>query len=204
MLHYEAVDSSTLEVLKALLEIPVFSELRLVGGTSLALQIGHRKSIDIYLFGLLEADDLSISSALRVFDDVIIVQKSENIRIYTIEGIKVDIVNYTYPWLASLKSEDGIRLAQMEDIAAMKMSAITGRGTKKDFVDISFLLQHFTMNQILEFYTRKYYDGSDFLVIKSLTYFDDADQEPDPLMLQKMDWNETKRFIIRKLDDFLN
>lgn len=204
MLHYEAVDSSTLEVLKALLEIPVFSELRLVGGTSLALQIGHRKSIDIDLFGLLEADEMSISSALRVFDDVVIVQKSENIRIYTIEGIKVDIVNYTYPWLVSLKSEDGIRLAQMEDIAAMKMSAITGRGTKKDFVDISFLLQHFTMNQILEFYTRKYYDGSDFLVIKSLTYFDDADQEPDPLMLQKMDWNETKRFIIRKLDDFLN
>ena len=97
MLHYEAIDPSTLEVLKRLLQIPVFNGLRLVGGTSLALQLGHRKSVDIDLFGSLEADDLAVSDALRVFNSVTIIQKSENITIYSIEGIKVDIVNYSYP-----------------------------------------------------------------------------------------------------------
>ena len=203
MLHYEAIDPPTLEVLKRLLQIPVFSGLRLVGGTSLALQLGHRKSVDIDLFGLLEADDLSISDALRIFKSVTIVQKSENITIYSIEGIKVDIVNYTYPWLTPEKEADGIRVAQLEDIAAMKLSAVTGRGTKKDFVDISFLMRQFSIKQMLEFYNQKYYDGSEFLVLKSLTYFEDADQEQDPVMLQKMEWEDIKGRIVKNIKDYL-
>ena len=159
MLHYQTVDPSTLEILKRLLQMQVFNELRLVGGTSLALQLGHRKSIDLDLFGSLEADDFAVSNALKTFSSVTIIQKSENITIYSIEGIKVDIVNYTYPWLSAAKVEDGIRFAHMEDIAAMKLSAITGRGTKKDFVDISHILQYFNLKQMLEFYSRKYYEG---------------------------------------------
>lgn len=203
MLHYEAIDPPTLEVLKRLLQIPEFSGLRLVGGTSLALQLGHRKSVDIDLFGLLEADDLSVSDALRIFKSVTIVQKTENITIYSIEGIKVDIVNYTYPWLAPEKEADNIRLAQLEDIAAMKLSAVTGRGTKKDFVDISFLFQHFSLKQMLEFYSRKYYDGSEFLVLKSLTYFVDADQEQDPVMLRKMEWQDIKGSIVKNVEEYV-
>jgi len=65
MLYYQAIDPATLEVLKHLLQIPEFSSLRLVGGTSLALQMGHRKSVDIDLFGKLEADDLAVSNSLR-------------------------------------------------------------------------------------------------------------------------------------------
>ena len=132
MLHYEAIDPPTLEVLRRLLQIPEFSRLRLVGGTSLALQLGHRKSVDIDLFGSLEADDLSVSDALRIFKSVTIVQKTENITIYSIEGIKVDIVNYTYPWLAPEKEADNIRLAQLEDIAAMKLSAVTGNASENE------------------------------------------------------------------------
>ncbi len=203
MLHYEAIDPPTLEVLKRLLQIPEFSGLRLVGGTSLALQLGHRKSVDIDLFGLLEADDLSVSDALRIFKSVTIVQKTENITIYSIEGIKVDIVNYTYPWLAPEKEADNIRLAQLGDIAAMKLSAVTGRGTKKDFVDISFLLQHFSLKQMIEFYSRKYYDGSEFLVLKSLTYFVDADQEQDPVMLRKMEWQDIKGSIVKNVEEYV-
>ena len=188
MLHYQTVDPPTLEILKCLLQMQVFNDLRLVGGTSLALQLGHRKSVDLDLFGSLEADDFAVSNALKTFNSVTIIQKSENITVYSIKGIKVDIVNYPYPWLSAAKLEDGIRLAHMKDIAAMKLSAITGRGSKKDFVDISHILQFFSLKQMLEFYSRKYHDGSEFLVLKSLTYFADADQEPDPVMLYKMDW----------------
>ena len=203
MLHYEAIDPSTLEVLKRLLQIPVFSGLRLVGGTSLALQLGHRKSIDIDLFGSLEADDLSVSDALKIFKTVTIVQKTENITIYSIEGIKVDIVNYTYPWLAPIKEDDGIRMADIEDIAAMKLSAVTGRGAKKDFVDIAFLMRQYSLKQLMQFYNKKYYDGSEFLVLKSLTYFEDADHEPDPVMLQTMRWEDIKRSIVENLEGYL-
>jgi len=139
MLHYQTIDAPTLEILKRLLQMQVFNELRLVGGTSLALQLGHRKSIDLDLFGSLEADDFLVSKALKTFNSVTILQKSENITIYSIEGIKVDIVNYTYPWLSAVKIEDGIKLAHLEDIAAMKLSAITGRGTKKDFIVVLHL-----------------------------------------------------------------
>jgi len=203
MLYYQAIDSATLEVLKRLLQIPEFSRLRLVGGTSLALQMGHRKSVDIDLFGILDADDLAVSNSLRDFNSITIIQRSENISIYSIEGIKVDIVNYTYPWLETVKQEDGIRLAHMKDIAAMKLSAICGRGTKKDFVDISFLLSTFSLKQMIEFYLQKYYDGSEFLVLKSLTYFEDADGELDPVMLKKMNWEETKRLLTKHLEDYI-
>jgi hypothetical protein len=203
MLYYQAIDPATLEVLKRLLQIPELSSLRLVGGTSLALQLGHRKSVDIDLFGILEADDFALSNSLRTFDSIEIIQRSENIRIYLIDGIKVDIVNYPYPWLESIKQEDGIRLAQMRDIAAMKLSAITGRGTKKDFVDISFLLRTFSLKQMIEFYLQKYFDGSEFLVLKSLSYFEDADGDLDPVMLKKMNWQETKRLITNHLEDYV-
>ena len=203
MLHYQAVDSSTLEILKRLFQLQVFNELRLVGGTSLALQLGHRKSVDIDMFGRLEADDFAVSDALRSFTRVTIIQKSENISIYSIDGIKVDIVNYSYPWLSDVKNDDGIRLAQMDDIAAMKLSAITGRGTKKDFVDISILLQYFNLKQMLEFYSQKYSDGSEFLVLKSLSYFEDAEKDPNPVMLQKFDWQSIKEQIIVALKGYL-
>ena len=203
MLHYEAIDSTTLEILKRLLKIPAFTDLRLVGGTSLALQVGHRKSIDIDLFGLLKADEFAISNDLKEFQNVTVVQKTENISIYTIEGIKVDIVNYPYPWLCPLIEHDEIRMAGIEDIAAMKLSAITGRGAKKDFVDIAFLLRQYSLKQMMEFYNKKYFDGSEFLVLKSLTYFEDADYEPDPVMLQTMDWEEIKRFVIMNFEKYI-
>lgn len=112
-------------------------------------------------------------------------------------------MNYTYPWLSHVKEEDGIKLAQMEDIAAMKLSAITGRGTKKDFVDISILLQYFSLKEMLEFYLQKYYDGSEFLVLKSLGYFEDAELDPEPVMLHKLDWQQTKANVISALKGYL-
>lgn len=202
MLHYATIDTSTLEILKRLQQIPAFINLRLVGGTALALQTGHRKSIDIDLFGSLNADEITISNALRDFKNVTLLQKTENIRIYTIEGIKVDIVNYPYPWLSPQLELDDLRLAGPKDIAAMKLAAITGRGTKKDFIDIAYLLRQFSLKEILDFYNQKYYDGSEFLVLKSLAYFDDADPEQDPFMLHAMNWEDIKKFIIENLEGY--
>jgi len=202
MLFYETIDSKTLELLKNLQKMPEFSNLYLVGGTSLALQIGHRISVDIDLFGKINIDELTILKQLNRIGKITVLKKSQNINIYLIDGIKVDIVNYHYKWLNAPISIDGLLLADKKDIAAMKLSAITGRGTKKDFIDLYFLLRYYKLEEILNFYKQKYYDGSIFLVLKSLSYFADADSDESLKILKPMNWNNVKRFIEQKLQEY--
>jgi Nucleotidyl transferase AbiEii toxin, Type IV TA system len=204
MLYYRTVDASTLELLKKLLYIDIFSELRLVGGTSLALQIGHRKSIDLDLFGKLEVDTLEITNVLAEVGEITLLRDSKNIHIYLVNGLKVDIVNYTYPWLQESVTTDELRLAGYTDIAAMKLSAITGRGSKKDFIDLYFLLNQMSLKEMLNFYVSKFKDGSLFLVLKSLVYFDDADEDELPDMLVPINWENVKAIIVAKYLDYMN
>jgi len=203
MLHYKTIDTKTLELLKKLQNIPMFTDLRLVGGTGLALQIGHRKSIDLDLFGKLDADLFAVSKSLNNLGTVSVLKKSENINIYLIDGIKVDIVNYPYPWLMDVVVEDSFQLANIKDITAMKLSAITNRGTKKDFIDIFFLLKEFSLAEMLDFYSQKYRDGTEFLVLKSLSYFDDAEEEEMPMMFYNLDWTAVKNHICTTLNNYL-
>ncbi|MBN2894191.1 MAG: nucleotidyl transferase AbiEii/AbiGii toxin family protein [Bacteroidales bacterium] len=195
MLQYQTVDSSTLELLRKLQKIPDLSELRLVGGTSLALQLGHRKSIDLDLFGEINFEAYDIIPELNKIGKVTSIKRSKNINIFLIDGIKVDFVNYPYKWLEQPLIEDSLILATKKDIVAMKLAAVTGRGTKKDFIDLFFLLKEFSLSKMLDLYLEKYYDGSEFLVLKSLTYFADADNEPIPFMFEKIEWENVKEMI---------
>lgn len=203
MLHFETVSPTALELLRSLQQIAIFKDLRLVGGTSLALQYGHRKSIDIDLFGLFEADELEMTEDLSRLGQIKQLQKSKNIFVYLINGIKTDIVRYKYPWLEDIQIIDGIRFAGRKDIAAMKLAAITGRGTKKDFIDIWFLLKEFSLQQMMGFYLTKYSDGTEFLVLKSLGYFTDADNDPKPVMLSDVEWVHIKDGIKSALTNYL-
>jgi hypothetical protein len=203
MLHYDAVDSAALELLANIQKLPVFSGLRLVGGTSLALQIGHRKSVDLDLFGALKSDEHAIRKNLKELGSVQLLNKTENIHIYLINNIKVDIVNYHYDWLEKPLISDNLILAGNKDIAAMKLSAISGRGTKKDFIDIYFLLKEFSLREMLNFYNKKYSDGSEFIVLKSLSYFDDADADESPLMLLPISWEMVKKKISKTLENYI-
>ena len=85
----------------------------------------------------------------------------------------------------------------------MKLAAVTGRGTKKDFIDIYFLLLQFSLKEMMEFYKNKYADGSDFLVLKSLTYFEDAEQEQEPFMFNNISWHVIKETVLTKHTDYL-
>jgi len=195
MLHYETVDEGTLGLLKQLQSLSILSEMRLVGGTSLALQIGHRKSIDIDLFGNLSADYENLVDELKTLGEVVSLKNSKNIHSLLINEIKVDIVNYEYKWLTNKITTDNIHLATIEDIAAMKLNAIIGRGSKKDFIDLFFILKDYSLATLIDFYTKKYNDGSTFLVLKSLTYFEDADMEEMPFMFNNIDWQTIKNNI---------
>ena len=200
MLHYKSVSAELLELIEFIMNQREFNEFNLVGGTSLALQMGHRISIDIDLFGASEIDEDLILEVLKKYGKVQVIKKSKNILICSVNGIKVDFVNYQYRLLESPRIEENIRLVKKKDIAAMKVNAVAGRGSIKDFIDIYFLLNEFSIKEMIGFYLQKYPDGSEFMVRKSLTYFDDADNEEAPIMFQTITWKEIKKTILLNID----
>jgi len=200
MLHVKSVNNELLELLNHLMNDEVFKDFALVGGTALALQLGHRVSIDIDLFGNTELEPLKILDALNTLDAVQQIKKNQNIMILSINGIKVDLVNYKYPWIGNLDIVQNIRFASLSDIAAMKLNAIAGRGSVKDFIDLFVLLRIFSLRDMLNFYNRKYQDGSEFMVLKSLTFFEDADKEELPQLFIDASWSEIKTRILEAID----
>ena len=185
------------------MQISVFSPLRLVGGTALALQLGHRHSIDLDFFGTFDFGHWEIQEELTAIGlEVSSRHSTGRIHIFNVDGVKVDFVNYPYNWLESCVEAENVRLASMKDIAAMKLEAVTNRGTRKDFVDVYFLLQHFSLSQMLDFYKQKYPDGSVFNVLRSLSYFVDAENDPMPKMIKKTDWEEVKSNVCKTIGHF--
>ena len=199
MLHLSTVDSTTLELLIKLQSIPILHNTRLVGGTALALQIGHRKSVDLDFFGTVDASKDELTMALEQIGSLVVLKESPHIHIYQLNNVKIDVVDYQYFWIDDAVVMQGIRMASLRDIAAMKITAIIGRGTKKDFIDIAFLLQRFSINKILDFYSQKYPDGSTFMAMKSLAYFDDAEEDIMPYMLTDISWEKIKSQILSEI-----
>ena len=199
MLQTQTVAPELMELLKKIMSEKLFSDFNLVGGTSLALQIGHRNSIDIDLFGNSEINSDLFIEKLSEFGEVKVAQSTKNILITKVNDVKIDFVNYKYPLLTDCLFFDTIRMASKTDIAAMKLNAIAGRGSKKDFIDLYFLLNEFSIKDILSFYEEKYSDGSVFMVQKSLTYFEDADFQLQPQMFLDFDWETCKQKIIEEV-----
>ena len=196
MLQYAAVYPRTLDLLKKLMLEPIFSSFNLVGGTALALQFGHRISIDLDLFTTdARLDKESIETVLQEIGELR--QTNSNAVLYQayLNDIKLDFVKYRYPLIRPVQEVEGIRMLHLEDIAAMKLSAITNRGAKKDFFDLYFLLQRYDLPTLLSFFVEKYPQQELFFVLKSLLYFDDAEIEIDPEMLVPLTWEEVKEYI---------
>ncbi len=199
MLHTKTVDTNTLDLLKAIQANPYFQDTRLVGGTALALQIGHRKSIDLDLFGSITLEPLELTQELQAYGTISMRSASQRIYRMVLRNVQLDIVQYDYPWLTPPVVEGAVRLASIPDIAAMKLAAITNRGTKKDFIDLAFLLDLFDLPQMLELYKQKFKDGEPFMVLKSLVFFEDAEDDPMPLMLCPIDWSDAKQRIAKSV-----
>ncbi len=203
MLSYCTIAPHTLELLKHLMAAPLLDNCRLVGGTSLALQYGHRSSVDLDLFGDIPEEDFVFIDILEQFGKVQGQKTTKLIKSFVIDGIKVDFVNYSrYPWIDDAIFENGLCLASPKDIAAMKISAIEGRGSKKDFIDLYFLLQHYSFAEILGFYTQKYPQYSMFRTRMALTYFEDAENQETPKMFNNVDWKTVKEKIAEEVRIF--
>jgi len=193
MLHVETVSPDTLALLKRIQDLPILAETRLVGGTALALQLGHRCSIDLDFFG--SWGESNLQSELESCGTVVRTGGTQRMQFYEINAVKVDFVTYPYAWLKEVSIIDGIRLARIEDIAAMKLEAIANRGSKKDFMDVAVLLEHFSLKQMLDLYHQKYPQGLKLLIMRSLVYFEDAESTDLPMMLKPLTWNVAKERI---------
>lgn len=200
MLQQQTVPARALELLKAIQSNAFFEGTRLVGGTALAMQIGHRISIDLDFFGDFPHDHNLISQELSAMGSVVNLRNTKSIKIYKVDDVKIDFVNYQYNWLEDAGVEQNFCLAGKKDIAAMKISAITGRGSKKYFVDVYALLNFFSLAEMMQWFIEKFPDGSLFLAQKSLIYFDDADEEKDPNMLVSYDWKKIKKRIVKEFE----
>ena len=200
MLQTQTVSPELVELRNKIMKSEVLSEFILVGGTALALQIGHRNSVDIDMFGNSEINPDIFIDELKKFGEVKLIQKSKHILIVSVDNIKVDFVNHIYPFLEKQIIIDGIRMASKKDISAMKLSAISGRGSRKDFIDLYFLLNEFSLNDMIKFYDSKYEEGSYFLVLKSLTHFDDADIQQSPIIFKDFNWEKAKLKIVEEFE----
>ena len=203
MLSIQTVQPDTLELLKAISTQPEVKELRLVGGTALALQYGHRQSVDLDFFGSLPEDKDELIDVVRRVGDVTVLNRSKIILQMVDNQIKVDFVDYSrYPWIDEPILGDGFVLASDKDIAAMKINAIMGRGTRKDFIDLYVLLQHYSLTQIMVFYCQKYPEFSEYRALLSMTYFDDAEMQDMPLMFIDTPWEAMRTSIIQAVEAY--
>ena len=197
MLSIQTVYPNTLELLKSLASQPELAQTRLVGGTALALQYGHRQSIDLDFFGILPEDKEELVEMTKRVGNVLVTNRSKMILQTVINQIKVDFVDYSrYKWIDEPVMGDGFVLASDKDIAAMKVNAIIGRGTRKDFIDLYVLLQRYSLSEIMAFYKQKYPDFSEYRALLSMTYFEDAEMQDVPKMFIDTSWDSMKSTII--------
>lgn len=205
MLFKEAVDTSTLELLKSLQSLQYLRGFYLVGGTGLALYNGHRKSVDIDLFSDFAFDTTAMLENLAQDFDFRLLFSAANTLKIAIGETEVDIIAHRYRLLYKPVTEEEISLLSEPDIIAMKLNAISTSGQRiKDFIDIYFLLYKYDLKTILDFYLEKYSQQNDMLILKSLIYFDDVQESEWPVLIREpgLKWKDVKRKIQKKVIDY--
>lgn len=190
MLHEEVVERETLELLRRLEKESLLADFHLAGGTALALYEGHRKSIDLDLFTCKPFDAAALAAFLEQGFGCRVAFVEKNTVKGVIDGVKVDCITHAYDMVAPVFHHDGLRLFPEEDIAAMKLSAISDNGTRlKDFIDVAALSVRYPLVQMLDFYEKKYPAANRLRPIKGLTYFHDIDfSDPVSIMKGSFSW----------------
>jgi hypothetical protein len=198
MLQKEAIEPATLQLLKVLQADSMLAQFHLAGGTGLALQLGHRLSVDLDLFSLTPFDsDFYLEYLEKNYQFALDFSASSTLK-GSIKGVKVDFIAHSYSLIAPVVEKDQIRIYSLADISAMKVNAIAGNGTRlKDFVDLYFLLEHYKVDQMLMFYQTKYKDRNTFHALKSLNYFDEVDLADWPQQIKEsnLTWEKVKTTI---------
>ncbi len=207
MLHIKTVEPRTFSVLKQLMEIHELKNFSLVGGTALSLCYGHRMSVDLDLFSNKPFENLVIINTLKkkFQDKLVIEEKQPRFGIFCyINEVKIDMIRYPHPLIRPELNFDNIRMFSTEDIIAMKVQAILGRGKKKDFWDVAELLNHYSVSDFINLHKEKYASQNLLITVpQAITYFADAEESEDPISLKKQTWDSVKEFISLKVSEYL-
>ena len=200
MLHLTTIDTTTYLLLQEIFTTEIIkNNFALAGGTSLALQIGHRKSIDLDIFCTQPFDVKELEIVLTASTNFSFNYTGNNSRMLfgSINNIKCDFVNEPATLLEPFTVADGVKYFSIKDIAAMKLHTICGRGKKKDFFDVYALLQLYNRETLIEWFTQKYDDRQLFYLWRSILYFEDAENDPDIEGYSPFtkNWKEIKEFI---------
>ena len=202
-MYEETLSKNTRIVLEKI--APITTSFYLAGGTALALELGHRISVDLDFFN---KDTFSISllvEQLNTLGNLKIEDQSENTFNGSLDGVKISFFYYPYPLLFTTKEYNSVYLADERDIGAMKIQSISGRGSKKDFIDLFVLLKKYSIQELLNFFHKKYekFNYNQLHILKSLSYFYDADTNPEPIYINPIDWKEVKESIKNVIDEYI-
>ena len=177
---------------------PLPENTYLAGGSALALQFGHRISVDFDFFTSVHFSPKKIAENLQRVGKFTVDETTEDTLLGNFEDVRFSLFRYQYPLVSPTTNLQGIEIAAPEDIAGMKLAAIMDRGTKKDFVDLFFITQKgVPFENCLIYYDQKYQAlGSNiYSIIKSLTYFVDAEESQMPTMLEKVSWKQIEKYF---------
>lgn len=201
-MHKKAITKNTQSVLDKLKESGIVKDFYLAGGTALALQFGHRESIDLDWFTEKDFDLGKLKSQLADVGTLEVVSEAPGTLHGILDGVKITFLFYNYSPLFPFIAFENATLADERDIAAMKIDAISSRGSKKDFIDLYFLLKKYTLEEIIGFFEKRYANirYNKMHILKSLVYFEDAQNEASPVMLQATDWEEIKKVIQKEVN----
>ncbi|MCU0375434.1 MAG: nucleotidyl transferase AbiEii/AbiGii toxin family protein [Chitinophagaceae bacterium] len=207
MLQISTVEPGTLDLLKQLMSLNYLKDFALVGGTNLSLRYGHRKSIDLDMFSPVDFDnDTLAENLLKSFDKIELGNLNNKIGLFCyINEIKVDFVrHHFFSLLDSIEIIEGVRMFGINDIAAMKIFAILKRPRKKDHWDIAELLNHMSLEKIIECYLKKYPNKPLLITIpKALSYTGDVEDDEDPVSLNGLTWQKVKKVIAQHIGMYL-
>lgn len=169
------------------------------GGTAIALWIGHRQSQDLDWFSPKKFDEKMWQMKWEAKWGFTLRGRDWQTLIGEIDSVKTALYFYKYPLIDATASYQGLRVAGLKDLAAMKIDAVMSRGTKRDFIDLYFLAKQFGANQLLEFYDRKYgsLEDREIMIRKALVYFAEADEDEMPRMLVPVKWQVVKDYFIK-------
>ena len=201
--HVELIPPDALNILDRITAASVLDEFYLAGRTGLALTSGHRRSRDFDFF----SRDLFDENLLlqKIKSPLSVTSKAPHTLHLDIDGIKITFLGYSYPLLFPANEFNGVKVADVRDIACMKIDAISSRGAKRDFIDLYIVAQKFGLPELLKLFDQKYSETpfNRVHILKSLTYFDDVEQEPIPEMLIKVTWDMAKEFFLSEVPRLL-
>jgi len=196
--------ASTKKVLSSLKKTSTVQDFYLSGGTGLALQIGHRESHDLDFFSEKDFNAELLQKELSKAGHLENVQLEKGTFNCFMAGIQIQFLYYPYKLLEEKIGWENIFVSSILDIACTKLLTISSRGNKKDFIDLYFLLQIYTLPFLFEKLEEKYTNlNFDKLhILKSLVYFEDAQKQPAPRMHKEINWEIVKKEIKKKVKDF--